>query len=379
MIYLDHAATTPIHEDVLQQMVEIEKTAFGNPSSVHSFGRTARYHVNQARKYLAETIGAKDKEIIFTSGGTEAINLALLGTILDQHHSGEIIISAQEHAAVLDTTNYLAEYHGIICTKIPVDEKGRVNIETLERMLKERKTLLVSVMTVNNETGVIQPIREIGAMLKKYDVLFHTDAVQAYGLMDIDVNRDGIDLLTVSAHKLNGPKGIGFLYANERVPLRQRQFGGHQEGNMRSGTENVSSIVGFHHAAKLAKENREKNWETLSTYKNTFLEKLREAEVEFTINGSIEQSVPSIVNISFPGTKSDVLLTNLDLAGVAASSGSACSAGSLQPSHVLQAMFSEADERTFNAVRFSFGLSNTLDEIEEAAKRVAEVVHTLTQ
>ena len=376
-IYLDHAATTPVHEKVLEEMYRLEKEIFGNPSSIHSFGRKARSYLNEARKFLAESISAEEREIYFTSGGTEANNLAVMGAAFANEHKGNhIITTAQEHHAIIHIMQFLQK-HGFHVTYLPVNESGRVDVSSIRRALTDQ-TILVSVMTANNETGVIQPIEEIAELLKDHQAYFHTDAVQAYSLLDINVKELNIDLLTTSSHKLNGPKGSGFLYAADHVQLQPLHFGGLQERKKRPGTENFIGAYGFYQAAKIAKENRKENREKYAKYKQLFLNTLEKEEVEFYINGDVDQSVPTIVNISFPGTKVDVLLTNLDLAGVAASSGSACTAGSLEPSHVFKAMFRRSD-RIYNSVRFSFGSANTLENVEEAAKRVANVVKRLTQ
>ena len=378
LIYLDHAATTPVHPDVLGRMYEVEKEVFGNPSSIHAFGRKAKYYLDESRRFLADSINAIDKEIIFTSGGTEANNLAVIGTALENEYNGNhIITTAQEHHAIIHIMQYLQKL-GFHVTYLPVNERGQISVTDVERSLTDQ-TILVSVMTANNETGIIQPVDEIAALLKSHQAYFHTDAVQAYSMLDIDVKKSGIDLLTTSGHKLNGPKGIGFLYAAEHVPLKQLQYGGLQEKTKRPGTENVIGAVGYYNAAKLAMENKQKNIDKYTSYKQMFLNTLREAEIEFEVNGDIDLAIPTIVNISFPGTKVDVLLTNLDLEGVAASSGSACTAGSLEPSHVLKAMFGSRSDRMYNSIRFSFGSANSMENVKVAATKVAKVVKRLTE
>lgn len=377
-IYLDHAATTPIHQDVLDTMYKVEKEVFGNPSSVHSFGRKARHLLDEARLVMARSIQAKEREIVFTSGGTEADNLALIGAALGNRDKGNhIITTVQEHHAVLHTTEKL-EAEGFSVTYLPVDQDGLVSTEDVRRALTD-ETILVSIMFVNNETGVIQPIQEIGQLLHEHQAYFHTDAVQAYGLIDIDVNLLGIDLLTVSSHKINGPKGIGFLYVQENVQLQSLQFGGEQERKRRAGTENIAGIVGFQKAVELAMENKVERNELYSSYKNLFLRLLEENGVEFQVNGDVKSTIASIVNISFPGTKVEALLTNFDLEGIAASSGSACTAGSVEPSHVLTAMFGKEHECTTNSIRFSFGIFNTEENVEQAALRVAKIVKRLAR
>lgn len=377
MIYLDHAATTPVHHEILDEMYLIERNVFGNPSSLHSFGREAKSYLNKARKYLAQSINASENEIIFTSGGTEANNLAVIGTALrNQHRGNHIVTSAQEHHAIIHIMDYLQKL-GFHVTYLRVNENGLVDVNDVKRALTNQ-TILVSIMSVNNETGVKQPIEEIAEILKDHQAYFHTDAVQAYSLLDINVKEIGIDLLTTSAHKLNGPKGVGFLYVNENTPIQQIQFGGLQEKQRRPGTENLIGAYGFYLAAKKALEEREKNYTYYERLNKLFLQTLEDDEIEFSINGSREHAIPSILNISFPGTKTDVLLTNLDLEGVAASSGSACTAGALEPSHVLLAMYGKRDERIYNSIRFSFGSMNDEENVMEAAKRVSKVVKRLT-
>lgn len=377
LIYLDHAATTPVHPKVMDVMHTFDKEHFGNPSSVHKLGRKAKFFLNEARRDLAKSINADENDIIFTSGGTEANNLALIGTALENEYNGNhIITTQQEHRANISVMEFLQK-KGFHVTYLPVNREGQINVYDLERSLTDY-TILVSVMTANNETGVIQPIKEIGELLKNHQAIFHTDAVQAYSMIDIDVDELQVDLLTTSAHKLNGPKGIGFLYKRSHVLLQQLQYGGFQENVIRPGTENLTSVIGFQKAVNLMQKNKQKNYTTYERYKNLFVQTLQDEEVEFVINGNIDKAIPTIVNVSFPKTTTDVLLTNFDLAGIAASGGSACSSGTLEPSHVLKALYSFRDDRIKNAVRFSFGRANTEEDIVTAAKKIAEVVHRLT-
>ncbi|RDW21699.1 cysteine desulfurase family protein [Oceanobacillus chungangensis] len=375
-IYLDHAATTPMSNEVIEAMLPVYKETFGNPSSVHSFGRKARQHLDAARRVMAKSIHANEKEIIYTSGGTEADNLALIGTALANRDKGNhIITSAQEHHAVLHTAEYL-EKQGFDVTYLPVNQNGKVDIKDLQAALTDA-TILVSIMYVNNETGIIQPIKEIGELLKDHQAYFHTDAVQAFGLIDIDVKVSHIDLLTVSSHKINGPKGIGFLYAEEHVKMNPLQFGGEQERKRRAGTENIVSVVGFQKAVELAIEHKAEREADYQQYKQLFLDELRNHSVEFQVNGESSEQIASIVNISFPGANVEQMLTNFDLDGIAASSGSACTAGSVEPSHVLTAMFGENNPCTTNSIRFSFGIFNTTENVKEAAERVAKIIKRL--
>lgn len=376
-IYLDHAATTPMDKQVAEAMNPIFLEVFGNPSSVHSFGRKARKYLDEARRVMADSIHADEKAIIFTSGGTEADNLALIGAAMANQDKGRhIITTVQEHHATLHTAVEL-EKKGFHVTYLPVDGNGVVSVRDLKNALTE-ETIIVSIMYVNNETGMIQPVEEIGDVLKDHQAYFHTDAVQAYGLMDIDVNNMGIDMLTATAHKINGPKGIGFLYVSNDVKINKVQFGGEQERKHRPGTENVAGAVGFQKAVELIMVNRIERNEQYKLFKELFIKQLSDLGVNFEINGNLNSAAGSIVNISFPGTNVESLLTNLDLAGIAASSGSACTAGSIEPSHVLTAMFGNKDERATNSIRFSFGISNTVDNVGTAATRVADIVKRLS-
>jgi cysteine desulfurase len=372
-IYLDHAATTPMHPKVIEKMMEVMNFTFGNPSSIHSFGRESRNQIDLARETLALSIGAKENEIIITSGGTEADNMAIFGAAESYQHNGKHIISTQvEHHAVLHACQRL-EKMGYEVTYLPVDETGRISIEDLRDALRD-DTILVSIMYGNNEVGTLQPISEIGVLLKDHQAIFHTDAVQAYGMEKIDVNESHIDLLSVSAHKLNGPKGTGFLYNRESVKIMPRSFGGDQERKRRAGTENVASVAGFREAVLIASEERSEKRERFLEFKDLFMRKLSEQHIEFQLNGSLELSMPHVLNLSFPGTNVEAMLVNLDLAGIAVSSGSACTAGSIEPSHVLVAMFGKQSERLINSIRFSFGYNTTKEQIVKAAEETAKIV-----
>jgi cysteine desulfurase len=375
-IYLDHAATSPMHPKVIEKMLEVMNSVPGNPSSIHSFGREARHQLDLAREAMARSIGAKENEIIFTSGGTEADNMALLGVAESYQHNGKHIITTQvEHHAVLHACKKL-EGMGFEVTYLPVDETGRISVAELQAALRD-DTILVSVMYGNNEVGTLQPIEEIGELLKNHQAKFHTDAVQAYGIEKMDVNESFIDLLSVSAHKINGPKGTGFLYVRSDVKIAPRLFGGEQERKRRAGTENVASIAGFHEAVLIASNEREEKREKFNSFKKMMVQRMHELDIEFDINGSLENSLPHVLNLSFPGTNVEAMLVNLDLAGIAVSSGSACTAGSVEPSHVLVAMFGKESERLTNSIRFSFGFSTTAEEVMKAAEETAKVVSRL--
>jgi cysteine desulfurase len=375
-IYLDHAATTPMHPRVIEKMMEVMSHNFGNPSSIHSFGREARHYIDLARETLAKSIGAKENEIIFTSGGTEADNMALFGVAESYQHKGKHIVTTQiEHHAVLHACHRL-EKMGFEVTYLPVDETGVISLDDLKEALRE-DTILVSIMYGNNEIGSIQPIKEIGQLLQTHQALLHSDAVQAYGIEEINVDELNVDLLSVSAHKINGPKGTGFLFVRDKVKLVPRAFGGEQERKRRAGTENVAAIVGFQEAAIVAAQERSVKREKYQGFKKTFIEHLTEHNVKFSINGLLENSMPHVLNLSFPGTNVEAMLVNLDLAGIAVSSGSACTAGSIEPSHVLVAMFGKKSDVLINSIRFSFGFNTTEEQIIKAAEETARIVSRL--
>lgn len=377
-IFVDHAATSPMHPKVIDKMMEVMKDSFGNPSSIHHFGRDARYIIDEAREVIAKSIGAAANEIIFTNGGTEADNLAIFGITDSYKQNGNHIITTEiEHHAVLHACKQL-EKNGFEVTYLPVDHEGLVTVENVKKALRD-DTILVTIMFGNNEVGTIQPIKEIGELLVHHQAQFHTDAVQAYGLEKIDVKEMGINLLSVSAHKINGPKGIGFLYAQKDIKLSPRLFGGDQERKTRAGTENVPSIAGFKEAVIIAQHERDRKRQDYERLKQAFINVLLEKGINFFQNGSLENSLPHILNLSFPGTNVEALLVNLDLAGIAASSGSACTAGTIDPSHVLVAMFGKESERLQNSIRFSFGLFNTMEEVVRAGEETAKVVQRLVK
>ena len=376
-IYLDHAATSPTHPEVVEKMIPYMTETFGNPSSIHFYGRQTRHAVDEARRACARSIHANPNEIIFTSGGTEADNLALIGVARANRHKGNHIITTQiEHHAILHTCELL-EREGFEVTYLPVDETGRVQVSDIQKALTE-ETILVSVMFGNNEVGTMQPIAEIGKLLKEHQAYFHTDAVQAYGLVEINVKEFGIDLLSISAHKINGPKGVGFLYAGTNVKFEPLLIGGEQERKRRAGTENVPSIVGLQHAILLAEKLVSKNAQ-YEEFKDIMVSVFQNEGITFEVNGNLEYRLPHVLNISFTGMNIEPFLVNLDLAGIAVSSGSACTAGSIDPSHVLVAMFGKDSDQIRSSVRFSFGLGNTKEQIEKAAYETVKIVKRLTQ
>ncbi|TRZ37473.1 cysteine desulfurase [Niallia circulans] len=376
-IYVDHAATSPMHPKVIEKMHEVMQQAYGNPSSIHTFGRQARKIIDNARNSLAASIGAQETEIIITSGGTEADNHAIFGVADSYSHKGKHIITTEiEHHAVLIACQEL-EKKGFDVTYLPVNEFGVIDLDVLKRELRD-DTILVTIMYGNNEVGAIQPITEIGQLLKNHQALFHTDAVQTYGVEDINVKKQHINLLSVSSHKINGPKGIGFLYLENGIQLSPRLFGGEQERKRRAGTENVPALAGFQLAAEIAISERLEKRQKYEVYKNILLQTLKEHKIEFQQNGLVENTLPHVLNLSFPGTNVEALLVNLDLAGIAASSGSACTAGSIDPSHVLVSMYGENSERTKNSIRFSFGLYNTEEQIKHVGSELSKIVQRLT-
>ncbi|MCM3215262.1 cysteine desulfurase family protein [Niallia taxi] len=376
-IYVDHAATSPMHPKVIEKMHEVMQQAYGNPSSIHTFGRQARKIIDNARNSLAASIGAQETEIIITSGGTEADNHAIFGVADSYQHKGKHIITTEiEHHAVLIACQEL-EKKGFDVTYLPVNEFGVIDLDVLKRELRD-DTILVTIMYGNNEVGAIQPITEIGELLVNHQALFHTDAVQAYGVEDIDVKKQHINLLSVSSHKINGPKGIGFLYLENGIQLSPRLFGGEQERKRRAGTENVPALAAFQLAAEIAISERLEKRQKYEAYKNILVQILKEHKIEFQQNGLVENTLPHVLNLSFPGTNVEALLVNLDLAGIAASSGSACTAGSIDPSHVLVSMYGENSERTKNSIRFSFGLYNTEEQIKHVGSELSKIVQRLT-
>ncbi|ECL7818657.1 TPA: cysteine desulfurase [Listeria innocua] len=375
-IYLDHAATSPIHPEVIQTMLGAITNTYGNPSSIHYAGREARKALDEARHTIAQSIQAEEKEIVFTSGGTEGDNLALIGTALAHKENGKHIITSQiEHHAVLKTCEYL-ETQGFEVTYLPVDVHGIVSSESVQKALRP-DTILVSIMYGNNEIGTIQPIAEIGAVLLDHQAVFHTDAVQAYGLLNINVIELGVDLLTTSSHKINGPRGVGFLYVKNGTRLAYQMHGGEQERKRRAGTENLAGICGFSAASTIMTNERELKNEEYVSFKKRMAEIWRAAGLDFEVNGLEANTLPHVFSVRFPGVSIEQLLMNLDMEGIAVSSGSACTAGTVDPSHVLVALFGENHPAIQETVRISFGLGNHLEEIEAAATKVSEVVARL--
>lgn len=373
-IYLDNAGTTPMDPAVIETMTEMMQNVFGNASATNSFGRKAHSILEQSRQKIATSINAKDpNEIIFTSGGTESDNTAIIQTALKRRDEGRHLITTMiEHEAVLKPMAYLEE-NGYEVTYLPVDENGVISLDELKQALRS-DTILVSIMTGNNEVGSHMPITEIGAIVAKSNAWFHTDAVQAYGILDIDVKRDQIDLMSTSAHKLNGPKQMGFLYEREGLDLAPHLRGGDQEMKRRAGTENIPAIAAFAKAIELKQNARAELTARYQGFKRQLVDKLVENGVVVKVNGKMgADELPQIINLWFEGCPSDAMLTNLDLAGIAAAAGSACTAGSLEPSHVLVAMYGKDQARVSQSLRFSFGRYNRAAEIDELVAQLTKI------
>lgn len=377
-IYLDYAATTPMHEEVITCFTEA-LSVYGNPSSTHQVGREAKRRLEQARLILARSVGASINEIILTSGGTEADNLAIFGTVdVMQGYGRHIITTAIEHHAVLNPCKQL-ESQGYDVTYLQPDQTGSISVEQIEQALTD-ETILVSVMMGNNEVGTLQPIAEIGERLQTHQAIFHTDAVQAYGTSVIDVEALNVDLLSVSAHKVNGPHGIGFLYERSSTKLSAQLLGGAQEKKRRAGTENVPATLAFAEAVSITERMKSENITSYQTYKDRMQEVFRQHQIVFqpTVPVAVP-TLPHIFHVSFPGADVGTLLMGLDIEGVAVSSGSACTAGSFEPSHVVTAMFGAASDNARNSIRMSFGYGLDVSLVEEAANRIATVIKRLVK
>lgn len=376
-IYLDYAATTPVHPEVVEAMLPYFTGVYGNASSTHSAGREARGAINEARDTIAAFIGCAASQLVFTSGGTESNNMALFGAAAARAGSGKHIITSQtEHHAVLHTCEQL-EKQGYEVSYLPVDASGRIQLEDLERAIRT-DTILISIMYVNNEVGTIQPIQQIGELARSKGILFHVDAVQAMGHTPIDLSRLPVDLMSFSAHKIYGPKGIGALYIAKQVKLEPLLHGGNQERKRRAGTENTPSIAGFSKAVKIIDSNRYEMQQKMEMLRLEMVKKLEQrlGPDQAVINGHSVERLPHILNISFPGVSTESMLMNLDLEGIAAASGSACTSGSLEVSHVLKAMrLPEGIMKS--AVRFSFGSVTTSEDIEVAVHKIATIVERI--
>ncbi|MGG4342907.1 cysteine desulfurase family protein [Paenibacillus lautus] len=376
-VYLDHAASTPVHPEVAERMMNVMTSQYGNASSVHSFGREAKKIVNGARDRIASLLGCQSDELVFTAGGTESDNLAILGLLESLGVKGKhVITSAVEHHAVLHTCHEL-ERRGCEVTYVPVDSTGRVSVEDIAGAIQDN-TVLVTIMYGNNEVGTVQPIIEIGELCRSRGIVFHTDAVQALGAEAINCRELPVDMWSFSAHKINGPQGVGALVVRRGLSVSPRLFGGLQEKKRRAGTENMAGIAGFAAAVEWTVKNMETRILHYHELRSTLLEGFRQeiGEDAFVFNGNSEHYLPHILNISFPGANTETMLMNLDMEGIAAASGSACTSGSLEISHVLQAM-KLSDPVLSSAIRFSFGLGNTTQEMEHTAQKIGTILNRL--
>ena len=374
-IYLDHCATTAIHPDVLEMMLPFMQNSFGNPSSVHALGRMAKEAIEEARSRVADLIGADTPEIVFTSGGTEANNLAIQGIAYASKDRGNhIITSSIEHHAVLKTCQYL-ERNGFAVTYLPVDCYGMVNPEDVKNVLTG-KTILISVMHANNEVGTIEPIKDIGRIAADRSIPFHTDAVQSAGKLSLDVKELPVDLLSLSGHKFYGPKGAGALYIRDGIRINPLFHGGDQEKGIRSGTENVAAVVGLGKACELAKATAPALMDEIRILRDLLQERISTAVPDLKINGHPVFRLPNILSVSVPGLTGETILHDLDERDIAVSSGSACTSHLVETSHVLSAM-GLPKEIAQGTLRMSLGIMNTANEIEYAAASFAEVIEKL--
>ena len=373
MIYLDNAASTQIHEDVLNSMLPYLKEQYGNPSSIHRYGRLTRKAIHKARKQIASLINADPAEILITSGGTESNNTALVG-ISSQFPSSQIITSSIEHDAILEPCKKL-NLNGFHVDYLPVDNFGMIDTSDLQNIISE-KTSLVSVMFGNNEVGTIQPIAKIAKICHENKVLFHTDAVQAVGKLPVDVKKLGVDLLSISSHKLHGPKGIGALYIKDGVKIDPIILGGGQEFRLRSGTENVASIVGFGQACEIAQNHLTENSSWIKKLQSKLVKKVLAEIPEVTFNGHEEYRLYNNAHFTFLGVNGEDLIIKLDEYGIAASTGSACSVNTQKASHVLESMGFSLEQIT-GSLRLTVGIFNTENEINETVDILKKVVEEL--
>ncbi len=373
IIYLDNSATTPIKSEVLQEMMPYLTTEYGNASSLYSVGRSAKRAIEKARNRVAELLNCNHNEIYFTGGGSESDNIALKGFAYANKEKGNHIITSKiEHPAILETCKTL-ERQGFEVSYINVNEDGIIDVEELRKSIKTN-TILISVMTANNEVGTVQPIEEIAKIAHDNNIVFHTDAVQAIGNVQLDVEKMKIDMLSLSSHKINGPKGVGALYIKNGIEVEKFINGGHQEKDRRAGTENVAGIVGIGKAAEIARKNMETHIRNLSKIRDYYIKKVQKEIPNIRINGSMENRLPGNANISFKGINASELIFKLDERGICVSSGSACSSGNTNPSHVLTAM--NVPEVYLNsAIRTTFGDNNTFEQVDYVVKILKQIIN----
>ncbi|MGV8075450.1 MAG: cysteine desulfurase family protein [Syntrophobacteraceae bacterium] len=371
-IYLDHNATTRPDSRVIEAMLPYLGERYGNPSSIHRFGQESRRALDQARRNAADLIGASTDEIVFTSGGTEADNQAIHGIAdLIGGLESRIITTSIEHQAVLSSCRHL-ERQGIRVTYLPVDGNGRVNVAQISDLIDDN-VILISIMLANNEVGTIQPIREAAAIARKRGILFHTDAVQAAGRIPIDVKELGVDLLSLSGHKIHGPKGVGALFVRSGIEAPVLIHGGHQERRRRAGTENVAAIVGFGQACRIARERIDETSRHTGSLRDHLQGALLARIPKILINGCAENRLPNTLNVTFQGADGYLLALNLDLMGIAVSTGSACQVGSRDPSYVLKAMGRSEDDAS-SCIRFSLGPDNTREEVDRVVEALVQLL-----
>lgn len=374
-VYLDYAATTPVKKEVLDEMLPFFTENYGNPSSLYSLAYRSKDALTLARRRVADLIGASEREIFFTSGGTEADNWAVLGAARSRQDKGRHIITSKvEHHALLHTVQSL-EKEGFKVTYLDVDKEGRVSLDHLKESITD-ETTLISVIFANNEVGTIQPIKEIAQIAKDHDILFHSDAVQALGNVPIDVKELGVDMLSFSAHKIYGPKGVGALYIRRGLRIDNLIHGGAQESKKRAGTENLPGIVGFGKAAELAGIDQAGKIKRLEELRNHFLSEIQKHLPHIDVNGSMEHRLPGNMNLVFNFIEGEALIIFLDSRGVYASTGSACSSASFAPSHVLDAMGLPL-EKAYSSVRFSLGDMTTKEDVDYAVEQIVEIVKKL--
>lgn len=376
-VYFDNAATTKLDNDVLKEILPFLKEDYGNPSSIYKLGRTSKKAIENAREKVARVLNCNPSEIYFTSGGSESNNTAIKGIARANKEKGNHIITSKiEHPAILETCKKL-EQEGFEVSYINVDSNGIIDVEELKNSIKST-TILITIMFANNEVGTVEPIEEIGKIAKENSIYFHTDAVQAIGSIKIDVRKLNIDSLSISSHKIYGPKGVGALYIKEGVSFEKVIDGGHQEKNKRAGTENVAGIVGLGKAIELAYSNFEKNNKQISQLRDYYVEKITEKVPYIKINGDIAKRLPGNSNISFSFINGESLLLNLDAKGIYASSGSACTSLSLEPSHVLLAMGVSKDMANA-ALRITVGKYNTKEEVDYLIESLVEIINRLRE
>ena len=372
MLYFDHSATTPIHPDVLSLINGLNQDIYGNPSSIHAAGRKAKHVVETARKQIAAAINCTSKEIIFTGGGSEANNLVLWNMIY--RNRKHVITSAIEHPAILAVLRQL-EHLAITHTIVPVNKYGCVNPEDIDSAIKD-DTGLITIMLANNEVGTVEPLQDIAKIAKKHNVLFHSDGVQVLGKLPIDVQELGVDMMSFSAHKFYGPKGVGALYIKEGIAMKPLIAGGSQEKSLRAGTENVGGIAGLGCAAELVTNSLSDVGRTLTALETQFKTKLSEQHTNIIYNGFEDNHLPGLISLTIPGIASDLLLIHLDNEDIAVSSGSACSAGTISPSLVLKAM-GISDKQNLETIRISAGRDNTSTEVDLLVETMTRVIATI--